>query len=733
MNHPSRILFFTIFIFTSFILQAQNSLKIVVSDSTSHELIIGAAVQIAKTSIGNATNTEGVVVLDNIPMGKQTLIVSFIGYKTVEKELVFPRTETENTLVISLAAEAADLEEVTVTTTRSNSRIEDSPTKVEVLGAEEMHEENGIKPGNVASILGDISSIQIQQTSAVSGNANVRIQGLDGKYTQLLRDGMPVYDGFAGGFGILQIPPLDLKQIEIIKGSSSTLYGGGAIGGIINFVSKKPSEKPEFLFTVNKSSLKETNANVFLSRKTKAIGFTLFTGFTGQNEVDVDKDGFSDVAQARVFNFHPKLFFYINPTTELNVSYTGVFDTRLGGDMIALNEMFTLNVKPTGDHLFFEQNKTNRHSVDAIFNKKMGKNGLFQIKTAYSLFDKGLKKAGFNFTGNQSNVYSEISYNQTQAKDNTVFGVNFLRDEFKKGQTDTLKIQNFNNATFGVFLQNNHKFADDKLTLESGIRLDKHNRYGWFMLPSVAALYKITDAFSLRAGFGLGYKSPNILAVTTNEYDVRQLKMPAAGLKAEKSIGGNIEWNWHKIIGEEASLYMNQSFFMTNVDNPTELVLGTEGYATLKNFTKPLVTKGIDNYVRLHIDAWEIYFGYTFTSPKKTYDTQQPYLTLTPAHRLASTLVYEIEGKWRFGIEASFNGKQYRDDGTKTPAYTFMAAMVNRHFKHFDVVLNGENLLDIRQSKFEKVVIPPLSNPTFKQLYAPLDGRVLNASCFVHF
>ena len=727
IHHPTKkILFIAIFAFMSFVSQAQNSLKIVVSDSATHELIIGAAVQIAKTSIGNATNTEGVVVLNNIPFGKQTLVVSFIGYKNVEKELTFPRTETENTLAISLASEAADLEEVTVTTTRSNSRIEDSPTKVEVLGAEEMHEENGIKPGNVASILGDISSIQIQQTSAVSGNANVRIQGLDGKYTQLLRDGLPVYDGFAGGFGILQIPPLDLKQIEIIKGSSSTLYGGGAIGGIINFVSKKPTEKPENLLTFNQSSLKESNVNVFLSRKTKAVGFTLFTGFTNQKAADVDKDGFSDVAKFSILNLHPKLFFYINPQTELDISYTGVIDTRTGGDMLALD------LQPKGEHRFFEQNNTNRHSVDAIFNKKTGKNGLFTIKTAYSLFDKGLKKLGFNFKGNQTNLYSEISYNQTQRKGNTVFGINFLRDDFKKGQTDTLKIQNFNNATFGVFLQNNHKFADDKLTLESGIRLDKHNRYGWFVLPSVAALYKITDAFSIRAGAGLGYKSPNILAVTTNEYDVRQLKMPSADLKAEKSIGGNIEWNWHKILGEEATLYLNQSFFITNVDNPTELVQNTEGYVTLKNFTKPLVTKGIDNYVRLHIGAWEIYFGYTFTSPKKTYDTQQPYLTLTPAHRLATTLVYEIEGKWRFGIEASFNGKQYRDDGTKTSAYTFMAAMVNRHFKHFDLVLNGENLLDVRQSRFEKVVIPPLSNPTFKPLYAPLDGRVLNVSCFVH-
>src|ERR1700744_913759 len=121
--------------------------------------------------------------------------------------------------------------------------------KVEVIGSEDMREENTIKPANIASILGDVSGVQIQQSSAVSGNTNVRIQGLNGQYTQILRDGMPLYDGFSGGFGILQIPPLDLKQVELIKGSASTLYGGGAIAGLINLISKRPTEEQEAIFT----------------------------------------------------------------------------------------------------------------------------------------------------------------------------------------------------------------------------------------------------------------------------------------------------------------------------------------------------------------------------------------------------------------------------------------------------------------------------------------------------
>ena len=119
-------------------------------------------------------------------------------------------------------------EEVLVTATRTNSRIENLPTWVEVLGAEEMEEESSIRPASIASLFGDIAGAQIQPTSPTTGNLDLRLQGLPGQYTQILRDGVPLYGGFAGSFGLLTVPPLDLKQVVLIKGTNSTLYGAGA-------------------------------------------------------------------------------------------------------------------------------------------------------------------------------------------------------------------------------------------------------------------------------------------------------------------------------------------------------------------------------------------------------------------------------------------------------------------------------------------------------------------------
>ena len=226
--------------FTSSI--AQNILEIKVLTKKEKEPLLGATVYIASLDKGATTNFDGIAILEEIPNGNYEMQISYLGYETIEISISVPAT---GELTFYLEESANTLEEIVLQSTRSTRTIRKIPTRIEYIGAEELGEKAIMNPANVSVVLRESTGIQMQQTSLSSANTNIRIQGLDGRYTQLLRDGFPLYSGFSSGLSILQIPPLDLKQFEIIKGSSSTLYGGGAIAGLVNMVSKTPNEAPE--------------------------------------------------------------------------------------------------------------------------------------------------------------------------------------------------------------------------------------------------------------------------------------------------------------------------------------------------------------------------------------------------------------------------------------------------------------------------------------------------------
>ena len=284
---------------------------------------MGAIVLVAGTNNGTFTDSLGKAQLTLTANTAVSLKAQFLGY--FSKLILIEQPSADSLYTILLAAATDDLEEVIISSSRTNSRIEDIPTRIEILGQEEMKEENGIMPGKISSLLGDIAGIQLQQVSANTGNTLARMQGLNGRYTQLLQDGLPLYGGLSGGTSIMQIPPIDLKQIEIIKGSSSTLYGGDAIGGIINLISKDPSIEPTLTFTANQTSLYETNVNGYASQKYKKWGYTLFAGQTNQKVGDIDKDGLSDVPQVQSTVLHPKIVIYLAPKSTLTLNCNLLF------------------------------------------------------------------------------------------------------------------------------------------------------------------------------------------------------------------------------------------------------------------------------------------------------------------------------------------------------------------------------------------------------------------------
>lgn len=698
---------------------AQNSFKAVVKDKSTSEPLPGVTVAVA--AIAKATtDAKGWVELNGLADTVSTVRFSYVGYKPQKLTVTLPDTSLHTVL---MEAEESTLENVTVvTTTRSNDPVESATTKVEVLGQEEMNEESTIKPGNIASILGDMSGIQIQQSSVTSGNSNVRIQGLEGKYTQILRDGMPLYEGYSGGFGILTIPPLDLRQIELIKGAASTLYGGGAIAGLINLISKKPSYTPDAAFLVNQTTLKETNLNAYYSQRWKKFGFTVFAGQNLQKQVDVDKDGFSDVPKTKSSIIHPTLFIYPSAQSFISVGWSGSFENRFGGDMIA--------IAGTQDysHRYFEKNKLHRNTFTLLSQSSFSSSVTGSLKASLSVFNRDETTNTYLFSGRQDNFYTEASILAHTAKHNFAGGISLTGNTFKPSAVTPAPVGRFANTTIGAFAQDTWKLLEST-KVEAGLRLDHHNDKGYFLLPRLALFHHFNETWGTRLGFGMGYKTPNPLEQQIKEYDIYQLKPIASNVTAEKSYGGNIEVNYKKSFGEGNIFFINHAFFITKINDPIVAAEDNAGNLSFANQPKPIVTRGFDTYVQLSVDEWEFYLGYTYTDAKRKYVATNQFMLITPRNRAASVVSYEIEGKWRIGVEASYTGPQHREDYSKTPAYLFMAAMVEKKFgPKWSLVLNCENLLDERQSKYERLFTGSVTNPSFKALWAPIDGRVANLS-----
>ena len=703
-------------------ISAQNIFKAVVKDEQTHEPLVGTNVYFDSLEIGGITNSNGRVEITNIPDGLCTINFSYIGYKKFKLQFNFPLSNPNKIHTIYLETEAIESQAIYVTSTRTNSVIQNVPVRVEVLGQEEVNEEIAIKPGNISKLLGETSGIQIQQTSAITGNVTPRIQGLPGKYTQVLKDGFPMYSGFSSGLSLLQIQPLDLLQVEVIKGSASALYGGGAIAGIINLVTREPSEKPEWSVLVNQTHKGGRDISSFYSYRNKRIGVNFLASQSNQNAFDVNKDGFTDIPEFHQSTLNPKLFYYFNDSTTLILGISSSYENRTGGDIYAIEN------GPDSTHSYIEKNKSTRLTTQLKFEKKFTNNNLLTLKNSINDFDRRISGTINNFGGKQLSTYSELSYLLRTHNHDVVSGFNFVTDAFNENEklAPASNSLDYKHYTIGFFIQDDWHISG-KFILQTGFRIDNNNKYGTYFLPRFSTLYKFSDELNARLGYSSGYKTPTVFTNDADEVTLQHIKPVSSALKSETSQGVNLDmsyrFNMHDFI-----FTLNEAFFYTKIHNPLKpehdsLALGI---LTYKNAGSALESKGFDTNIEIALDELALFADYSYTDVKKIYDKINPHLELTPKHKLNLTLTYEEEENWRTGIEAFYTGKQYLSGTMQSRDYWVFGFMVEKLFKNFSITGNVENIFDFRQTKYEQIVNQPYSNPTFKPIYAPLDGVVAN-------
>ncbi|WP_299436421.1 TonB-dependent receptor [uncultured Maribacter sp.] len=704
-----------------FSIKAQTSdIQIKVVSESENEPLFGATVYFEELEKGAVTDFDGIATFTEIPNGEHIIIISFLGFEPLKTTIQIPNNSD---LVFKLKSGGNELDEVVLQSSRSTRTVKKIPTRIEFIGAEELGEKAIMNPTNISMVLRESTGIQMQQTSLSSGSTNIRIQGLDGRYTQLLRDGFPLYGGFSSGLSILQIPPLDLQQFEIIKGSSSTLYGGGAIAGLVNMVSKTPDEEPALDIMLTQTQALGSTANVFYSKRNNKFGVSLYGSGHYQKAYDPEDDGFSNLPKTTSISFNPKFFYYPSEKTTFWIGLNGTYDDRIGGDITKIEN------GENGIHQYTEENISKRLSSQAVYNTQIDSTSSLNIKNSVSFFDRNLIIPDFNFDGKQINTFTEVTYQKATSKTDWIFGANLYTSKFDENDSATLQ-RDQTDITYGMFANNIYDLSDNWI-LETGLRADYNTDFGFFPLPRVSLLYKNDNGFSSRIGGGLGYKIPDIFTEEAEFINFENvLGIDKSNLKAERSYGLNLDFNYQTRLFETIGFSINQLFYVSAINNGLLLNSTDNGLFAFENATDEILSKGAETNIKFTYKDFRWFLNYALIDTKLNYLAGNPQKPLTAKHNAGSVLMYESE-KWRIGYETFYTGKQFLSNGTETTDFVTMGLLLMRNFKFGSAFVNFENFTDRRQSRFSPLVLPPHENPIFPEIYAPTDGFIFSVGIII--
>ena len=714
----TKLFFFTILLLCFGNAVGQHQFSAIVQNKKG-EPLQGASAAIKTLQKFSIADSAGVVSIADIPSGNFSIVFSFIGFEDKILLLSFPNN-LERT-IISLDAVEETEEEIVITSTRTNAFSGNMATRVETISGEELLEKGNMKPGDIRMLLNESTGIQTQQTSATSANASIRIQGLDGKYTQIIRDGFPLYAGFSGGLGLLQIAPLDLQQVEVIKGSASTLYGGGAIAGLVNLVSKKPQDERELNFLLNGTSALGVDASGFYAQKFKKIGTTIYGSFNHGSPYDPASIGLTAIPKFDRFTFNPKIFFLGNVRTTADFGVNATVEKRTGGDVAF--------IKGNGDSTrsYFEKNVTRRYSTQLSINHSVNELWKVNFKNSVSYYDRTIQLPDYLFSGLQLSSYSEINTSIKHNNSNWLGGLNLLTDNFEQDNADTIIPINYKQTTIGAFVQHTLKLSK-AVILETGVRTDYHNVYGLFLLPRFSALLRLNEVFTMRIGAGLGYKTPNEFTEDAERLQFRGvLPIDTKNRKAERSYGGNIDFGFRRsVFGDKLNITFNQLFFFTRINQPLVLTKQSNNRFEFLQPAGYIDTRGAETNLKLSYQHLNLFVGYTLADVTANYGGAKSTFPLVAKHRLNNVLIYEVEEKFKLGLEAYYYSPQKLNDGRVGRAYWLTGFMAERIYERLSLFVNFENFTDTRQTKFENIYTGTISNPVFRDIYAPVDGFVIN-------
>jgi len=620
------------------------------------------------------------------------------------------------------------IERIQVSASRLGRIVTESATRTEIINGEEIQEKALMRPGNISMLVAETGGVRVQTTSPALGSANIRLQGMYGRYTQLLSDGLPLYGGQTASIGLMQIPPTDLANVEIIKGSASSLYGGSALGGVINLISRTPSDDYEGEVLVNATSKNGQDiTSYFASPLTNALSASITAGVHHQEKQDLDDDGWIDIAGYERASARPRFYWQGDNGANLYITVGAMTEQRSGG---------TLGEATVPDGNKYPQTQdTLRTDVGFIYDQPLGES--INLNVRGSAMNQEHEHEFGEILEDDSHESNLIESSLSGYSDKTAWVVG-LALQSEKFKSDTFPEFNYTYQVPGLFSQLDYEASDD-ISMSLSARTDWHSEYGTQVSPRISLLYS-PEAWTFRGAYGQGFFAPSPFIEDIDEAGLSRLA-PLENLDEERASTASIDISY--VLG---SVETSLTLFASVIDNVTELevingvdeALGKQ--VRIVNAAGESEISGAELLLRYRWRDIKFTGSYLYTDATKESDSgfDRVPLALTPQHSAGLVVMWEEHGSHLLGFEAYYTGTQHLENNPyreRSEPYWHLGLLGQITIGQVSLFVNAENLLNVRQTKEDPLVLPEQapSGRWTTDIWSRNDGFTVNAGLRFQF
>ena len=626
--------YLSLFIFLAgFSMQAQETM--VFGQVTSEgEPVPFASIYLKNSDLGVDADINGNYEL-NVPEGNNTLIVQFQGYRTVKRQLNLDQNEKKQ-LDIELELNPSSLDEIVITGTRTAKRRTDSPVIVNLINSETLEQ---VTATDLSQGLRFQPGLRVETDCQTCNYTQLRMNGLQGGYSQILINGRAIFSPLTGLYGLEQIPVNMIERIEVVRGGVSALYGSSAIGGTVNVITKVPKQNSYGLSYTYENIDGQTdqnilNGNATVVSKDYRSGANFFVNHRTRGLYDANGDNFSELPELKDNSFGVNAFFLPTDDSQLNLSLSSLYEYRYGGEMVtgpaylskqseerthnvfmgSLDYQVNFNEDKSSLILYYGGQSTKRDHYTGIIPDEDEERTAFFANPPYGTSEVTTHQGGGqfnqsfeNFLGGSTVVTTGVEYMYDDVYDE-IESYNYLIDQTTRN--------------LGVFFQNDWDISKN-INFLSGFRVDKHNLVDHAIIsPRLSLLYKLKETTQFRLGWGTGFRAPQAfdtdLHIAFAGGGISRISL-AEDLMEERSNSFTASVNYDRATEHFIWGYTVEGFYTTLDDAFFLSPLGEDDFGERfeKRNGKGATVKGFTFETRANFDyLFELEAGFTLQSSK---------------------------------------------------------------------------------------------------------------------